>query len=186
MVVTQADKLNTTVRIEKRHTTVMIEYNKKMENISNDQTTYKILNNNPTKTVRNSIFRLLKKWTKLNYTQKKWIFTKETNLAKAYRQVKTHKPGLPLRIVISCIDSPLRQLSDFYKEILTKACKNPQYIIKNSIDFEEKVQNILIPKNSLMDSLDVVSLYLSVPYELVKESIKKGGQTWKNVLKCPL
>ena len=58
--------------------------------------------------------------------------------------------------------------------MLTKACKNPQYIIKNSIDFKEKVKNILIPKNSLMASLDIVSLYASVPYELVKESIKKG------------
>ena len=49
----------------------------------------------------------------------------------------------------------------------TKACKYPQYIIKNSIDFEEKVQNISIPKSSIMASLDIVSLYPSVPYGLV-------------------
>ena len=63
---------------------------------------------------------------------------------------------------------------------LTKACKYPQYIIKNSIDFKEKVQNISIPKNSIMASLDIVALYPSVPYELVKEIIKKR---WKDIHK---
>ena len=37
-----------------------------------------------------------------------------------------------------------------------------------------------MPKNSIMASLDIVSLYPSVPYELVKESIKKR---WKDMLK---
>ena len=74
----------------------------------------------------------------------------------------------------------MQQLSDFYKEILTKACKYQQYIIKSSIDFKEKVQNISIPQKSVMAFLDVVSLYPSVSYELGKRSIKKK---WKEIHK---
>ena len=106
LIVIQADKANTTVLLERCE---------KMENILNNTATQTILDYTPTKTARNRIFRLLKKWSKLKFTEKKNIFTKETNLAKAYGLIKTHRSGLPLRIVISCIDSPLQQLSDFYK-----------------------------------------------------------------------
>ena len=54
LIGTQVDKANTTVLIER------CEYNKKIKSILNDTTTYKILNYNPTKTVRYRIFRLLK------------------------------------------------------------------------------------------------------------------------------
>ena len=55
LIVTQADNAKRTVQIEKS------KCNTKMKNIIDDITTYKILNYNPTKTVRNKFFRLLKK-----------------------------------------------------------------------------------------------------------------------------
>ena len=44
--------------------------------------------------------------------------------------------------------------------------------MKNSTDFIEKVKNIIVPKQHIMASLDVVTLFPGVPYELVKNSIK--------------
>ena len=40
-------------------------------------------------------------------------------------------------------------------------------------DFIDKVKNVIVPKLHIMQSLDYVSLFPSVPYELVKKSIKK-------------
>ena len=75
---------------------------------------------------------------------------------------------------------PVSQLSDFYKNILTIACNRPYHVIKNSSDFMEKVKNVNIPKHHIMATLDVVSSFPSVPYEFVKNSIKKR---WKDIKK---
>ena len=78
-----------------------------------------------------------------------------------------------LRIIVSCIDSPIDELSNYYKSILTAACPRPQQVIKNSSDFKEKIQNIKIPHNRVLASLDVESMFPSILIELILQSIKK-------------
>ena len=127
--------------------------------------------------VKKRIEILLKKWKKAVYIDFK-IDTKNTTLAKSYGLAKTYKNNIPLRIVVSCINWPVSQLPDYYKNLLTIACERPEHVIKNSNDFIDKVKNVTVPKHHIMASLDVVSLFPSVPYELVKKSIKKR---WNNI-----
>ena len=66
---------------------------------------------------------------------------KNSNLPRAYGLVKTHKPNQPIRVIISCIDSLVSELSDFYKNILTAASPKPSHVIKNSQKkYQEKMK----------------------------------------------
>ena len=76
-------------------------------------------------------------------------------------------------MIIPCIDTPLADVSDFYKHILTIACQRPPQVIKKRLDIKSKVKNISISQNHIMTSLDVVCLFPTVPKELVYKSIKK-------------
>ena len=68
--------------------------------------------------VKKKIENLLKKWKTKKYYDYT-VRTKDTILAKSYGLPKIYRRNIPLRIVISCIDSPVSQLSDFYKNIMS-------------------------------------------------------------------
>ena len=51
----------------------------------------------------------------------------------------------PIRVIVLYINFPVSELSDFYKISLTKACPRPAYVIKNSLNFKEKIKHIPIP-----------------------------------------
>ena len=81
---------------------------------------------------------------------------KNSNLQRAFGLVKTHKPNQPIRVIVPCIDFPVSELSDFYKNILTAACPRTSHVIKNSLHFKEKIKNITIPLAHIMASLNIV------------------------------
>ena len=107
-------------------------------------------------------------------------------IPRAYGLIKLHEIEQPARIIVPCIDSPIEEFSNYYKNILTAACPSPHYVIKNSSDFEEKIQNLKVPKNHVMASLDVESMFPSIPIELVFQSIKKRWKYIKQHTKLPL
>ena len=64
---------------------------------------------------------------------------KDTNLPRAYGLIKLHKENQPARLTVPCIDSPVKELSNFYKNISTAACPRPKPIIKIIFDFKKKI-----------------------------------------------
>ena len=111
---------------------------------------------------------------------------KNKNILKAYGLMKLYKIGQPAGIIVPCIDSPIEELSNYYKNILTAAFPRPQHVIKNSSDFKQKIQNIKVPKNHVMASLDVETMFPSITIGLVFQSIKKRGKYIKQHTKLPL
>ena len=81
-------------------------------------------------------------------------------------------------MIRASVYSPVTQLADYYKDILMKSCPRPDHVIKNSIDFKDKIKNVIVPSHHCMVSLDIVSMYPSIPFELVKKSIEKR---WKEI-----
>ena len=69
--------------------------------------------------------------------------------------------------------------------MLSNIIKRPTQIIKNSLDFMNKIKDIIIPEVYIMISLDAVSTYHNVPLAFVKESIKNKWEEIKKYTKIP-
>jgi len=97
---------------------------------------------------------------------------------------KIHKPNYLLRIIISSNDNTLYSLASFLHKIrnnsihenITEACS----YIKDSFELMEKLSDVRIENNYTLISLDVISLFINVPFNLAIESI---SNKWQNISK---
>ena len=112
--------------------------------------------------------------------ERKHILVSETNIARCYGLPKIHKNDYPLRLVVSNVDSPKCKLSKILEQILTKSIIKPDSHIKNTWQFKESIQNLKIPPDHIMVSFDVVSMFPSIPLDLIKKSIISN---WKEIEK---
>ena len=83
-----------------------------------------------------------------------------------YGNVKTHKPGFPIRPIISTVGSVSYSLSKFLVKLLqplvgTIANSN----VLNSVDLVNKLRNVNIEDGDCMVSFDVTSLFTNVPVD---------------------
>lgn len=93
----------------------------------------------------------------------------KTNVAvapKLYGLPKIHKEGFPLRPICSSINSPSYSLCKYITSILHKLTVDSKYNVRNSLEFRDKIKNLRIEENEELISLDVVSLFPSIPVEL--------------------
>ena len=86
-----------------------------------------------------------------------------TQLARLYGLAKLHKPNIPLRPIVSMVNTPTHELSKWVAELL-KPIRDElvKHSLKDSFEFVDKIQNLNV-KNEWMCSLDVVSLFTNVP-----------------------
>lgn len=95
--ITRADKGNTIVIMTKN------DYIKKMLSSFNDQQTYELIHNGPSRKLTKGLHDLLVHWRSLNYITKNTYFhlhNTSSILPNAYGLPKIHKAGVPLRIII--------------------------------------------------------------------------------------
>lgn len=114
---TKADKGNTTVAID------ISDYNNKMTNLLSDNETYAIIDKDPTKKITNGLRDLLTRWKKNKYIAEsvyRSLMLSDGILPRAYGLPKIHKSGIPLRIIVSSVNSPLYALGNFLHNIINK------------------------------------------------------------------
>ncbi|XP_055613632.1 uncharacterized protein LOC129760083, partial [Uranotaenia lowii] len=140
-----------------------------------DRATYKIIKRNPTSSLQSKNNDLVKRLEQLKLIDAKLAKKLRTYKAvcpRIYGQPKAHKPGLPLRPVVPCMTAPSYQLSKYVGSIIQRSL-TPKYSLKNSMEFNEYIKGVTIPPGYVMASFDVVSLFTSIPKELVRKSIFK-------------
>ena len=167
VIAVNADKGNKTVLMYRT------EYSSKMAQLLNTDRTYKKVDKDPTlmfQTKNNNIVRRLLDLKLLDFRMAAKLRTYKAVCPKIYGQPKAHKPGLPLRPVVPCMTSPAYELSKYIGSILRKALTS-KYNIKDSFEFCRFVNEIQIPQGHILLSFDVVSLFTSIPKELVKNSV---------------
>jgi hypothetical protein len=173
--VTNADKGQVTVVMDKS------TYLEKMTDLLSDSDTYKILKKDPLNRITNKFSDLIKSWRdgKLidEYT---YILLRCTNgiLPRCYGLPKVHKPGFPLRIIVSTIGSPTYNVAKFLCEILQKSVQKPKSHIKDSWTFVRKIRNIKITPDQSLVSFDATALFTNIPKELALKSIERR---WDNI-----
>ena len=96
-----------------------------------------------------------------------------TVLARCYGLPKIHKKDIPLRPIISLINSPTYFLAKILYEVLKDNLNTPISHINNSFELKEKIKDIIIDDDHILISLDVSSLFTNIPSKLVLESLDK-------------
>lgn len=174
IIVASADKGNATVIVRKD------EYITEMENMFADITKYKIITKDPTRVYENRSNEIIQTLISLKYVEPGTISTKYNSITpKAYGLRKTHKQSVSYRPVISNINAPSYNLAKMVHNILNPVCNSYNRNLKNSFEVLDKIKEFKLPKDYILISMDVVSLFPSIPQKLVLKII---DEEWNNIL----
>lgn len=158
-----ADKGNCTVVMDRK------DYDKKVQQMLNDHKTYKILDKDPTQRTErklNEKLVKLKREDKISDSLYKKLRSSDGLPPRLYGLPKVHKPGYPLRPIVSFIDSPTYMLSKHLAQTLKPLIGNTDFTVKNSLDFCDQMKHVKLGEDDELVSFDVVSLFTSIPVEL--------------------
>ncbi|XP_055714379.1 uncharacterized protein LOC129808618 [Phlebotomus papatasi] len=175
LIITRSDKGNKTVLMWKE------DYEVKMGNIVADEGTYKRIARDPTITTENMNNTLVKKMHDKKYIDfitKKELTTHNSRAPRIYGLPKTHKENMPLRPIVSCINSPTYALSKFITNILKPIMNKGGYNVTDSFEFVDRISSIVVPENFVMISLDVVSLFPNIPRNL---ALRIAEDLWDDI-----
>ena len=86
-------------------------------------------------------------------------------------QLKANLAGRP---IISGGDSPTERISSFVDNLLQPIMKEQQSYLKDTTHFINIVEGTIVPKNTILVSMDVTSLYTNIPQEEGITTISKA------------
>lgn len=168
---TRAYKGNVTVALDKAL------YMDKVIAMLSDKDTYNVLNKDPIRTIINTSKKILVNWKRHNFiddAKYKRLMVSDGVLPRAYALPKIHKTGIPFRIIVSTIDSPLYPFASFLQSLISSSIPKAKSHIENSFQLVERLQGLRIDKNRYtLISLDVISLFTNTPIEIAIESITR-------------
>ena len=97
-----------------------------------------------------------------------------------YGQPKIHKPGVPIRPIVSYSGSPLYNLNKYIANILKAYVRDENNNAKNSTTFSNYIRNVPIEDDEIMVSFDVTSLYTNIPIidtlNIIKDYVNNDDQ----------
>ena len=163
------------------------QYLEKMYEIISDQSTFKQVNIDTTLTTEDRLRRTL-----IRLKEEKFISEQEYNLARPigvrparlYGLPKLHKPGTPLRPVMSATKTVGYGLGKILTQRLTTLRHSP-FVVKDTFDFVNKIKKST-NADKRMVSFDVKSLFTNVPLtytiELILDQLYPKCSSMKNVV----
>ena len=164
--ITGADKGNATVIMTQK------QYNDKIL-VHLDLDCYTPLNKEPTDSLNRKLESILKKLLKENKIDKPFFDSCRTSNARRpqlYGLPKIHKPGNPIRPIVSFYNTPLSSLHKQLSIILKPLTISPLRL-KDSSDFVKHLNSSSDPNYSYYCSLDVKSLYTSCDMRLATTTV---------------
>ena len=133
-----------------------------------NQSTYRSITKDPTSSIKNKLINILKRvknQTGLDSNTYKSMNPTGCVPPKFYGLPKIHKPGTPLRpIVSSCGSGTYGVAKELAKILKPIAGKSPHHITSTQ-DFVEQVKQIKLEPRECLSSYDVSALFTSVPID---------------------
>ena len=103
-----------------------------------------------------------------------------------YTLTKIHKPTLVGGPIISGCDGPTERISCFVDRLIQPIAQQQESYLKDSKDFINFIENTKLPKNTILASMDVTSLYTNIPEEEGITTVCKAYEDfYKNRLPIP-
>ncbi|CAG9563496.1 unnamed protein product [Danaus chrysippus] len=152
------------------------DYDSKITEILSDNSVYKKVNKDPTSKVLTETKLLINKYSsKLNLDIKSLV-PSCSKPPKLYGLPKIHKQDVPLRPIVSQIDSPTYKLAKFLSKILSPLRGHTKSFVKDSYQFVNDIKHLKLTDNDIMVSFDVQSLFTNLPVldciEIVRGKLK--------------
>ena len=124
------------------------------------------LKKDPTTKVKTKTLKQLKVLKDNEFIDNKlYYYLKPTDspVPRFYGQPKIHKPGVPIRPIVSYSGSLLYNLNKYIANILKAYVRDENNNAKNSTTFSNYIRNVPIEDDEIMVSFDVTSLYTNIP-----------------------
>ena len=140
------------------------------------QSNYKALKTDPTNKYKNKLIALLKNIKAeggIDDTTYKRLYPTGAVPPKYYGLPKVHKPGMPLRPIISSVGSVTHATAKELTRIIKPLVGGSQHHVRNNSDFIQSIEGIQLTTDECMMSFDVESLFTSAPVEPSIQIIKK-------------
>ena len=151
------------------------DYTAKSETLLH-QSNYKVLKTDPTNKYKSKLVGLLKTIKAeggMDDITYKRLYPTGAVPPKYYGLPKVHKPGMPLRPIISSVGSVTHATAKELARIIKPLVGGSQHHVKNNMDFIHSIEGIQMKTDECMMSFDVESLFTSVPVEPSIQIIKK-------------
>ena len=98
---------------------------------------------------------------------------------------KIHKINSPLRPIVSWFDSPTDNLSKYITHYLQPLTDKLPSFIKDTKHFLQLINDIPLPKNAILVTADVTSLYTNIPHDEDIEATAQHYTEWAHTLPKP-
>ena len=155
------------------------DYIKKAEELLKEET-YRKIPEDPTVKQKNkliNILRNIKTEGGLNEESYRRLYPTGAGSPKFYGLPKIHKPGIPLRPIISSIGTVTYNTAKELAKILKPLVGLSKHHVHNTMDFVEQLKEVRLKKEESMVSYDVTALFTSVPIppalQIIEEKLIK-------------
>ncbi|BHF74000.1 hypothetical protein SprV_0401708400 [Sparganum proliferum] len=168
IVTLPADKGRSTVVMDKA------EYCAKLGNLLMDKEAYAPSTVSEFKKLVNNINKTIGKLRKAGaLTRREALAAKASDAAMArfYGLPKVHKPGVPLRPIVSLRGTPTFGLSKWLYQRLCFLTKDSEWTVKSAEEFLSRIKRLEVEADEVMVSFDVISLFTSIPPALAIDTI---------------
>ena len=142
------------------------QYHDKALSLPNYKSTYTVLNSDPTSKTQRKLNKMLldlKKAGRISDSTYKMLYSSDGLCPRFYGLPKIHKPGIPLRPIVSFVNSPTYAISGYLARILSPVVGNTDYTVKNSCEFADFIRDKTLNACEELVSFDVVSLFNKIP-----------------------
>ena len=164
IVILLADKGRVTVVMDKT------DYFDKMDALVNDKQTYENLQRDPTPALQRKLDSKILTFKKTDPIDKQRYYRLTCSVPqppKRYGLPKLHKPGIPIRPIVSFCGSPTYQLSNYLTTILQPLTDKSRRKLQSTENFIDAIKTVQIPDDYKLVSFDVESRFTSIPLQLV-------------------
>lgn len=166
-------------RSDKGGHTVIIDvdkYDNALRDMLSDQNSYEILNENPINELIEKETKIMKffrsNWRTRELSTTNERFEPRTKvLAKFYGLPKVHKEVFCLRPITAMNAAPGYNTGRIINQILNEIFPRSHFHVKDSYDMKDFCDTAIILEHDVLVSFDAVSMYTSIPRELVKRII---------------
>nr|VZI42035.1 unnamed protein product [Spirometra erinaceieuropaei] len=162
IVTLPADKGRSTVVMDKT------EYSTKLENLLMDQESYALSDVSEFKRLVNNISKTVSRLKKASALTRKEALSA---MARFYGLPKVHKPGVPLRPIVSLRGTPTFGLSKWLYQQLCFLVKDTEWTVKSAEEFLARIRHRRVETDEVMVSFDVVSLFTYIPPDLAIDTL---------------
>lgn len=150
---------------------------------------YKELKRDPTHALERKTRQLIKSSTLPEDTQRQLAPRENSSrVPRLYGKPKIHKPGMPLRPIVSAVNSATHPLAKYLAKDLQPLVEHAESYVRDSTHFVEKLKGMKLNTGDMLISLDVVSLFTNIPVaealDVLREKYHQSPDTIDLVRHC--